>query len=457
MLTIGFSAVGLLLAYLPAADSFRTQWMRDRIEAAAIAALAADVAPRGTIGDAETRALLSGAGAIHVARARGNQNELILYGGSEQRETVFSDLIEADRATLMLQTIDALFGPEGRYLRVRAHPMSGGEDGEVNTDEVIDVILMEDRLKDDLAVFTRHFFTTSIFVTLGLGALIYGVLFYLFVRPMRRLSGAMTRFQKAPDDASRVINPSGASNEIGRAEAALADMQGEVRAALKQRERLAALGEAVAKINHDLRNILTSAQLISDSLASSNDLRVRKQGERLVRAVDRGVRLCEETLAYGRAEETAPERMPLSARALIDEAASDAMLSEGEAEWENRMELELMVDADPDHAHRIFLNLFRNALQAMHAAGAERKQLCVSAQIGEDGVEIDVVDTGPGVPEKARERLFRAFSGSTRKGGLGLGLSIARELARAHGGDVALVETGVKGAVFRVRLPRVGD
>lgn len=447
MLTIGLSAVGVAMVYFPAAANFRVQWMVDRAQAAHLAAMAADVAPGGGLGEEEVRALLMGAEAVAVARVRNGMNELVLYSGPVGEELIESDLRTAGPWDHIRDTMDTLFGPPGRLLRIRAEPV--GYPG-----EVIDVILQEEPLKNALAAFSTRLLIFSVIVAVGVGLIIYLSLFYLFVRPMRRLAAAMIRFRDAPDDPARMVTPSGERNEIGQAEQELAQMQADVRQALQQRERLAALGEAVSKINHDLRNVLTSAQLVSDRLATDNDDRVRGMGERLVRAVDRGVRLCEATLEYGRAEDTPPQRVHLGARAVLDEAASDAMLAEGEVEWVNSVDDSVLLHADPDHAHRIFLNLFRNAIQAMHAVEGERSLSAEAVRDGDD-YRITVRDTGPGLPPKARDNLFKAFSGSTKRGGTGLGLTIARELARGHGGDVELLDTGEAGTTFIVRLPSV--
>jgi signal transduction histidine kinase len=210
----------------------------------------------------------------------------------------------------------------------------------------------------------------------------------------------------------------------------------------------------VAKINHDLRNVLASAHLVSDRLATESDERVRGMGERLVRAVDRGIRLCEATLEFGRAEEGPPARRPVAARALLDEVVTDAGI-DGDIAWTNAVPDDLVLDADPDQAHRILLNLCRNAVQALRADDGN-KTLSAQARIEDGMAVIEIRDTGPGVPVRAREKLFQPFSGSGRKGGTGLGLSIARELARGHGGDVDLLETGEAGTVFAVRLPAMG-
>jgi len=449
MLTIVLVAVSVVLVYFPAVSNFRVQWMKDRAESAYLAALAADVAEDEALAEEQVRRLLEGVDAIAVSRVREGRNELVLSSGPQYGPMIVSDLTETSWLMHIRDTTEALFAPAGRLLRIRAEP-------EGRAGELIDVTVREVQLKAALNAFSRRIMLYSFLVAMIAGGIIYLALFFLFVRPMHRLAESMIRFRDDPEDPGRTVVPSGDKNEIGRAEIELAQMQDDVRQALRQRERLAALGGAVAKINHDLRNVLTTAQLVSDRLATDKDARVKSMGERLVRAVDRGVRLCETTLDYGRAEETPPARVDVNAHTVIDEAAGDAMQSEGAVKWTNSVDSILMLNVDPDHTHRIFLNLFRNAIQAMQTRDGD-SYLGVTAISDGQSLVVEVTDNGPGLPEKAREHLFDAFTGSTRKGGSGLGLSISRELARAHGGDITLVSSSKEGTVFGVRLPRTLD
>ncbi|MEM9512337.1 MAG: ATP-binding protein, partial [Cyanobacteria bacterium P01_E01_bin.48] len=98
-------------------------------------------------------------------------------------------------------------------------------------------------------------------------------------------------------------------------------------------------------------------------------------------------------------------------------------------------------------------NLVRNARQAIAATG-QPGQITVSATESEACWSVSVADTGPGLPPKARENLFRAFQGGTRKGGTGLGLAIASELVRGHGGELSLVRSDEGGTEFRIDLPK---
>jgi signal transduction histidine kinase len=90
---------------------------------------------------------------------------------------------------------------------------------------------------------------------------------------------------------------------------------------------------------------------------------------------------------------------------------------------------------------------------ARNAVEAGARQLRFAAARENALVAIEIDDDGPGMPPKARENLFRPFFGSARPGGSGLGLAIARELMRAHGGDLALVASTGAGTVFRLTLP----
>jgi signal transduction histidine kinase len=241
--------------------------------------------------------------------------------------------------------------------------------------------------------------------------------------------------------------PRGGRDEIGQAEKELAAMQETVRHALGQRARLAALGTAVTKINHDLRNILATARLVTDGLSTSAAPEVRKVAPRLIDAIDRAIALCSRTLDFSRegAPPFAPSRFKL--RPLFDEIGPGLALAETGFEIEFDGSAELTVSADRDQLYRVLSNLARNAVEA----GAHRLRIAVARSDGI--VAIDVADDGPGLPPRARENLFRPFAASGRPGGSGLGLAIARELMRVHGGDLVLVASTSAGTTFRITMP----
>jgi signal transduction histidine kinase len=272
---------------------------------------------------------------------------------------------------------------------------------------------------------------------------------------MQRITNAMERFRADPEAAEAQVVLSGRRDEIGRAEAELDRMQADLRTALNSRARLAALGEAVAKINHDLKNMLTSAQIASERLAALKDPKVSQALPRLERALDRAVKLASGVLAYGKTQEAAPEPRAVPLAAAIEAAAEEARLAERGVVLTVQVGATDQVNADPDQLHRILANLLRNAREAIeHQEGRRAKgRIAVSLTRTGDASLVRVTDNGPGVPERVRERLFQPFAGFGRPDSTGLGLAIARELAQAHGGDLTLAATGPKGTSFELRLP----
>jgi signal transduction histidine kinase len=277
---------------------------------------------------------------------------------------------------------------------------------------------------------------------------------------MRRMTANLVGFHADPENSARIIVPSQRGDEIGLAEHELSEMQRDLVSMLHQKSRLAALGLAVSKINHDLRNLLASSQLISDQLSSVPDPRVQRFAPKLMRSLERAIAFCQSTLSYGRAQEAAPDRRLIAVEPVVNEvreslglaAENDSALA---ITWLSAIERGLMIDADPDQMFRVLLNLARNAVQALesHPAGdAATSQIRILGKREGAVTVIEMSDTGPGVPEKARQHLFQAFQGSVRDGGTGLGLAIAAELVRAHGGEMRLVE-GTIGATFRISIP----
>jgi len=276
----------------------------------------------------------------------------------------------------------------------------------------------------------------------------------LLVSPMERIARNMLRFSEKPEDCSRIIEPTNRRDEIGTAERELAHMQTELSQLLSQKNRLAALGLAVSKINHDLRNLLANTQLLSDRLTSSPDPTVQRFAPKLIASLDRAIAFCNDTLRYGRAAEQPPRRELIHLLALVEEVGDGLGLSDdSKIGWETNIPADLVIDADREQLFRVLNNLVRNAVQALEATPAENKRIVrVAGQRSATGVRVTVQDNGPGVPPKARERLFQAFQSSARKGGTGLGLAIAHELIAAHGGTLRLLDD-TPGATFEIVIP----
>ncbi|GIX16292.1 MAG: ATPase [Rhodothalassiaceae bacterium] len=443
-----------VMVYLPSIANFRRMFLEQHLASAQVAVLAAHGSGATSAPDRETaRSILA---TIDVLSARLNlpgRREMALALEEIGRIDARYDLTKAGALALIADAFATLARGGRGVIEVRAHAINL-EDGSLA------IVMRERQLFDAMVTYSRNIFLLSLVISLTAAALVFASLYVLMVRPMQQLTRAMVRFREAPEDPAATLVPSARGDEIGVAEREFAHLQHELRRALKQRRHLAELGEAVSKISHDLRNILATAQLSSERLMMVEDPTVRELSSRLLRAVDRALDLAERTLRHGRAEEAPPQPAAVDLRALVDEVAVSLGLR-GEAPagaapeivFRNRVPPGCRVLADPDHLFRILLNLGRNAVQAMRTSGGT---LTVSARTdGHRMVVVEVADTGPGLPEKARAHLFVPFKGSTH--GIGLGLAIVAELVRANGGTVWLERSGPDGTVFGFRLPMAQD
>ena len=215
--------------------------------------------------------------------------------------------------------------------------------------------------------------------------------------------------------------------------------------------RLAEIGEAVGKIGHDLRNILATTHLVSESLAASEDPMVQRALPRLLHSVDRAINLCVDTLAPRHVLRPPVRRTRFQLRQVVEDvAATVGMAAHKNLAWRNEVPEEFLVDADPDQLFRVVLNLVRNVCNAIEEGECEIR---ITSRRKNGQVIIDLADTGPGLPLAVRERLFQPFASGSHGGGTGLGLVIAHELMRGHGGDIHLVSTSSDGTIFRLELP----
>jgi hypothetical protein len=448
LLTILFVMIAEVLIYVPSIANFRLNWLNDRLAAANTAALVLDVAPSGMVPDSLARQILDSIGARTVAMKMGNQRRLL--ASSDVPPAIDSDIdmrhvgpwraIADAFGTLLCSSDDVMrvVGPAPRH------------------GEYLEIILDEAPLRRAMLRFSVNILLLSLVISGVTAMLVYFALHRVLIRPMRRIMANITAFREDPENPARVISDSGRRDEIGTTERELAAMQGEIASMLHQKSRLAALGLAVSKINHDLRNLLASAQLISDQLSGLPDPRVQRFAPKLMRALERAIDFCQSTLSYGRAQEPTPDRRLLPLAPLVEEVHETLDLpADAPIRWISAIAPDMMVDADPDQLFRILLNLARNATQALEARGhhdPNRDQVRITGRREGAVAVIEVADTGPGFSSQARAHLFEAFQGSTRAGGSGLGLAIAAELVQAHGGDIRLIE-GTIGATFRISIP----
>jgi signal transduction histidine kinase len=448
MLTILFVLLAEVLIYVPSIANVRTMWLKDRAATARLAVLALDATPDNMVPQELAKRLLDGAGATAVAVKFGNTRRLLSLSDMPPAVQDSIDLRDYSYFASIMDAFATLASGGNRTIRVLDSAPMGGE--------FIEVILSERPLYRAMLVASQNILWVSLVISLVTATLVYATLIWLFVRPLRNMTVQMMRFAQNPEDASRILSPSRRADEIGLAERELARMQYELSQTLYQKSRLASLGLAVSKINHDLRNLLSSAQLMSDRIGSLREPLVAQIAPKLMRALDRAISYCQQTLAYGRAQEPLPMRKSVSVEHLVEEVRDTLNLNEtSPIGWVPSIERGLMIDADPEQMFRVLLNLSRNSIEALQTRvpnEPSRDQLRVVGRREGGVVILEVADTGPGLPPRSREHLFEPFHGSMRSGGTGLGLAIAAEIVRLHGGEIKLVD-GTIGAMFRISIP----
>ena len=448
LLTIPLILIVEVLIYVPSIANFRVNRLNDRLAAARTAALVLDAAPSGMVPDALARQILASIGARAVAIKSGQQRRLLAAADMPQKIDHDIDMRDVSAWSAIVDAFQVMLDSGDEMMRIIGPAPGSGQ--------FIEVVADEKPLRDAMFRFSRNVLLLSLVMTSITAGLIYYALHHLFVRPMRRMTASLVAFHENPESTARIIEPSKRTDEIGVAERELSDMQRDLVSMLHQKSHLAALGLAVSKINHDLRNLLASSQLLSDQLSSVPDPRVQRFAPKLMRSLERAIAFCQSTLSYGKAQEAEPDRRMVLIEPVVNEVRESAGLaSDTSIEWVNAIERGLTVDADPDQLFRVLLNLVRNAAQALES---EKSGVGVARQIRFTGRRegavtiLEISDTGPGIPEKAKAHLFEAFQGSSRDGGTGLGLAIAAELIRAHGGELSLVD-GTIGATFRIMIP----
>lgn len=446
LLTMAFVLLGEILIYVPSISRFRKVYIEERIAAGHLATLSLEASATGRVDSELEGELLSHAGVIAVTLHAPRAN--LMLGRLPAVERVF-DLRQATPWSLIVDAFDALWHSGERTIRALApSPQDPGL--------LVDVSMREKALWNAMIDYSWRIVNLSVVLSLLTALLVYLSLHLLMVLPLRRITESVMAFRSRPEDTGIALKSSARRDEIGVVQTELASMQSGLRQALAQKTRLAALGAAVSKINHDLKNLLANAMLLSDSLDISPDPKVKQIAPRLVESMERAAKLCSDTLNFSRAEKVEPEKRRFALNTLIDEVIATVDGRSGSAiRWHNEVDDSTMVMADRDQLFRVLMNLGRNAQQAIEGQTEDHRAGLVSFTAWQTGreLQIEVADTGSGIPDNARDNLFEAFSGSTRPGGTGLGLAIAREIMRAHGGDIELDRSGVDGTGFRLRLP----
>jgi two-component system osmolarity sensor histidine kinase EnvZ len=273
----------------------------------------------------------------------------------------------------------------------------------------------------------------------GTAVLLFGIAALFMrnqVRAIRRLAAAAEAFGLGRDTGP--IKPEGAA-EVRQAAAAFNRMQERIRRFLQQRT------EMLAGVSHDLRTPLTRLRLALAMLpqGAPDGEALRREVAEMGADVEEMERLIGSYLAFARGEGMEQAR-PTDLAAMLEEVAAGARRAGARVTVETQAGLVLPLR--PDAAKRALTNLVDNARRHSH-----RIALSV-ARVGERGVQVLIDDDGPGIPPERREAAFRPFASGTA-GGTGLGLTISRDIVRAHGGDIELEDSPLGGLRARVRLP----
>lgn len=456
VLTVVFVFVAELVVMVPSIAKQRYDWFSMRIEEAYLASLALEAPRSEPLDDTVLRQLFSTANILGVTINSDDMRMLILapeinpHGSPDITQVWLED---RDPVTLIIHAWATMFSKGDRLIQATGAPRFAPEQN-------VDIIVSQRALRQDLHRYARNILGLSLVISTVTAGLVFWALNRIIVKPVKNLTANIMAFEADPESHGGILKPSGRKDEIGIAEMSLSEMENSVRNLLNERRRLAALGAGISKISHDLRNILASAQLMSDRLSKSDDPAVRKLTPRLISALDRAIALSRDTLAFGRMEPGALDKSEINLSDLIDEVLDDTASMHVEAR--NEIQKDLTVIADRTQLYRALFNLARNATEAM-APSATGNDTCadkitgalvIAAAVENNAVTITLSDTGPGVPEHALANLFEPFKGSQKPGGSGLGLAIAAEIIRAHGGELKLEKSDAKGAAFSITLPQ---
>lgn len=448
ILTTLFVMLAEVLIFVPSVARYREDYLISRLERAQIASLAL-LANNGDVSDSLQKELLDNAGVLNVVLRRDAVRQLVLSSPIPEPIYATYDLRDIGPFELIRQAMTELVDPTDRIIRVIGNPV---QDAGLLIEVTMETAPLRRAMIDD----GLRVLALSAIISVMTAFLLFVAVRRLLLVPIRRVVTHMTSYAEAPEDARRVIEPNASVRELREAEEALQSLQKQLTGALKQKERLAQLGGAVAKISHDLRNILNTAQLFADRMEESRDPTVVRAAPKLMGSIGRAVNLCESTLAFGKAEEPPPALTYVQLRPLIGDVIDSERIAGGEAGLVTFLEdvpAGLTIRADNEQLHRVISNLVRNARQAIEATGKEGA-IELGAGESDSAWWIRVGDTGPGLPVKARDNLFTPFQGGARKGGIGLGLAISAELVRGHGGRLELLRSDEEGTEFIIRLPK---
>ena len=311
LLTVSFVLIAELLIFPPSVANFRQQWLEQRLATAAAVSVVLLQADPEKIPQNVQDDVLKATGVKAIAVRERGVSRLMVVSGMPPKVDQHVDLDGAGAWMAIMQTGETLFF--GGHRIIRAFGKVGDSDKE------FELILSDHRLRTAMLKYARNIALLSLLVSAITASLVFAAIHGLMIRPIRNLRNAMLTFAAVPDSPDSIVRVTARKDELGVTERELAGMQTQLQRILGEQKHLADLGLAVSKINHDMRNILASAQLISDRLRLVKDPTVQIFAPKLLRALDRAVAYSEGVLAYGRTQEPAPVRRRLRLRQLVEE------------------------------------------------------------------------------------------------------------------------------------------
>ncbi|MEM7241968.1 MAG: HAMP domain-containing sensor histidine kinase [Pseudomonadota bacterium] len=448
ILTFIFVMLAEVLILVPSMANFRKEYLRERLERSQIAALAVLASPDRYLREDLRDELLENAEVLNIVLNRNEERELIISAPMPAATDMSIQLENYSTFQAALDSFMSLFSKDEHILHIKGSPVKmGGNE--------IEITLKDTGLTASMREYARNILLISLAISLMVGVMLFFAIRALIGQPIARLVRHIQRFQSAPEDARQIIEPRATITEFYNTEVALAEMETQLSSALGERKRMVALGEAISKISHDLRNMLTTAQLLADRVEMSEDPRIQRVAPKLVSALSKAVNLCERTLSFGKAEEPAPELAKFNLHQMVEEIALAEELAIGDKPVTIEIDVpkRMSIWADREQIFRVVSNIVRNARQVL-CARAEPGEIKIKAEIRPSNWAIVVSDNGPGMPAKARTNIFMPFKGSARAGGSGLGLAIASELVAGHDGSLILLYSGEQGTAFEITLPK---
>ncbi len=281
LLTAVFVMIAEVLIFVPSVANMRLMWLRDRLNTAAAASVVIEGLPDQELPRPVQEETLLATGTKAIVLKKADASRMVAAVDMPPSVDAQYDLSDVSLPTSIYDAFDTLLFGGDRVIRVY------GPVGETTTR--IELLLDEGPLRRAMLRYARNIFIISMVISLITASPIFFALNRLLIRPIRGMTANIRQFAADPSNPARVLEPSGGRDEIAVAGVHLAAMQQTLQRTLKEQKNLADLGLAVSKINHDMRNILSSAQLMSDRLSDVDDPVVKRVAPKLLRSIDRAV------------------------------------------------------------------------------------------------------------------------------------------------------------------------